>query len=231
MSLTHNIPRLNTDGLILYLDAANPKSYPGSGDNWFDLTNTSRSISRNSSNAEHEQLGGALCFNFKGYSRFLGTNFYSSNPHNGNNLTIEAWINPSSSILGTDTYATILVGTSPNSVYMSYSKNGAKKLASYWYGKSPAGYHQTGDVIPSNTWSYVASVWDTGILYQYLNEEKTSVSTSGTSATALSSINIGAESNGRQFLGGISLVRIYSRSLSELEILSNYKSMKPRFNL
>ena len=26
------------DGLVLYLDAANSKSYPGSGTTWFDLT-------------------------------------------------------------------------------------------------------------------------------------------------------------------------------------------------
>lgn len=29
--------RLITDGLIIYLDAANPKSYPGTGEIWYDL--------------------------------------------------------------------------------------------------------------------------------------------------------------------------------------------------
>jgi len=37
MALSHN-PRLVTDGLVLCLDAANPKSYPGSGTTWFDLS-------------------------------------------------------------------------------------------------------------------------------------------------------------------------------------------------
>lgn len=31
-------PRIVTDGLVLYLDAANPRSYPGSGTAWFDLS-------------------------------------------------------------------------------------------------------------------------------------------------------------------------------------------------
>jgi hypothetical protein len=31
-------PRIVTDGLVLYLDAANPRSYPGSGASWFDLS-------------------------------------------------------------------------------------------------------------------------------------------------------------------------------------------------
>ncbi len=34
----HHSPRIVTDGLVLYLDAANSKSYPGSGTNWYDLS-------------------------------------------------------------------------------------------------------------------------------------------------------------------------------------------------
>ena len=34
-------PNIVTDGLILALDAASPKSYPGSGTTWYDLTTNS----------------------------------------------------------------------------------------------------------------------------------------------------------------------------------------------
>lgn len=37
MALAHN-PKIVTDGLVLCLDAANPKSYPGSGTVWSDLS-------------------------------------------------------------------------------------------------------------------------------------------------------------------------------------------------
>lgn len=37
MALQHS-PRIVTDGLVLCLDAANPKSYPGSGSTWNDLS-------------------------------------------------------------------------------------------------------------------------------------------------------------------------------------------------
>jgi hypothetical protein len=37
MSLSHS-PRISTDGLVLCLDAANIKSYPGSGTVWSDIT-------------------------------------------------------------------------------------------------------------------------------------------------------------------------------------------------
>ena len=37
MALAHS-PKIVTDGLVLCLDAANPKSYPGSGTTWTDLS-------------------------------------------------------------------------------------------------------------------------------------------------------------------------------------------------
>jgi hypothetical protein len=38
MSIHKNSPRIVTNGLVLYVDAANPKSYPGSGTTWKDLS-------------------------------------------------------------------------------------------------------------------------------------------------------------------------------------------------
>lgn len=35
-------PKIVTDGLVLCLDAANPLSYPGSGNTWFDLSGNNR---------------------------------------------------------------------------------------------------------------------------------------------------------------------------------------------
>ena len=37
MGLSHS-PRIVTDGLVLCLDAANKRSYPGAGTTWTDLT-------------------------------------------------------------------------------------------------------------------------------------------------------------------------------------------------
>lgn len=44
MGLGHS-PSIVRDGLVLYLDAANPKSYPGSGTTWFDISGNGRNCS------------------------------------------------------------------------------------------------------------------------------------------------------------------------------------------
>lgn len=44
MALAHS-PKIITDGLALCLDAGNPKSYPGSGSTWYDVSGNGRDFS------------------------------------------------------------------------------------------------------------------------------------------------------------------------------------------
>lgn len=46
MGLYHN-PRIVTDGLVFFLDAANNKSYPGSGTNWYGLVKNNHGVLTN----------------------------------------------------------------------------------------------------------------------------------------------------------------------------------------
>jgi hypothetical protein len=48
MGIAYN-PKTVTNGLVLCLDAANPKSYPGSGNTWFDVSGNNRNFVGNSS--------------------------------------------------------------------------------------------------------------------------------------------------------------------------------------
>ena len=65
MALTHS-PRIVTDNLILCVDAANPKSYSGSGTTWKDLSGSNHHLTLNNSPSFNS--------NFGGYFDFDGTN-------------------------------------------------------------------------------------------------------------------------------------------------------------
>ena len=39
MGIAYNTSMIS-DGLIVYVDAANPRSYPGTGNTWYDLSGT-----------------------------------------------------------------------------------------------------------------------------------------------------------------------------------------------
>ena len=73
-----------TDGLILYLDAANSNSYPGNGNTWFDL----------SGNNNHARINGPTFSNSQiKHFTFDGSNddITSMNLSSYTNLTIEVW--------------------------------------------------------------------------------------------------------------------------------------------
>ena len=61
-----NGPNIVTSGLVLSLDAANTKSYPGSGTTWFDI----------SGNNNHFTLFNSPTYNSLGYFELDGTNDY-----------------------------------------------------------------------------------------------------------------------------------------------------------
>jgi hypothetical protein len=44
MSFFHS-PNIVTNGLVMAVDAANPKSYPGSGTTWYDISGNGHNLS------------------------------------------------------------------------------------------------------------------------------------------------------------------------------------------
>ena len=70
-----------SDGLVFCVDAANLKSYPGSGTTWFDIGGNQHNITLGSSVSFVSSFGGVLNFpeNADGYGRNTSINLSSSN--------------------------------------------------------------------------------------------------------------------------------------------------------
>lgn len=81
MALAHS-PKIVTDGLVMYVDAANPKSYPGDGSTWYDLTNNNYDLSLGSS-VSLTTYNGSRVLHFpedaNGYGRNSSINLTNSN--------------------------------------------------------------------------------------------------------------------------------------------------------
>jgi hypothetical protein len=72
MGLSHS-PFITTDGLVLCLDAANPRSYPGSGSTWYDLSgNNTNGVLQNSPTFNTDSRD--FTFNFDGSNQYLSVN-------------------------------------------------------------------------------------------------------------------------------------------------------------
>jgi len=88
MAVGYN-PSIVTDGLVLALDAANPKSYPGSGNTAFDLTRSGYNFElTNGATTNPSNLG---VFSFDGSDDYLNTTSIDSSFWNNGSWTVSLW--------------------------------------------------------------------------------------------------------------------------------------------
>mgnify|MGYP001197378784 FL=1 len=113
---------------------------------------------------------------------------------------------------------------------MSITKSG-RQLSSYWYGKNNNGYFQGAPAITNQTWNWWCTVWTGSELKQWQNGTKYTTSNITGTSTRNTNLIIGRESSGRQYAGGISIIRIYNSALTDDEALQNYNAQKTRFGL
>lgn len=224
-------PDVVTNGLVCYLDAVNTKSYPGTGNTWYDLSPNNSSISKGTYLPSWSTLGGAICFNFNQVGAYFQNDsfFPTQTPADATNLTIDVWYYPAASELSVGDRGNLCRANNGNAWYMSWNKSSAVQ-SNYWYGKTNEGYHESGGIITRGVWNNLVAVWNSTQLNQYLNTVKTTATTSGTTANKTGGLQIGWEGDSRQLAGGIATIRIYDRALNDSEILQNYNALKGRFN-
>ena len=103
-----------TDGLVFYVDAANSKSYPGTGTDWADLSGDATATLTN---------GPTYSSNNGGYIDFDGSNDHVEvtgiNVSALSAFTLEAWVYPTSSSAD-ETVMGKFLGSSSNSSFLLY---------------------------------------------------------------------------------------------------------------
>ena len=231
MALGHG-PTVVTSGLVLALDAADRNSYPGSGDVWYNLAPTGGSISKGTYLPQYTTLGGVTCFNFNQVGAYFQNNsFFSSQvPSDSTNLTIDVWFYPALTELSAGDRGNLIRGNNNNAFYMSWNKS-TQQQSNYWYGKTNEGYHESGAAITRGTWNNAVAVWNSTGLSQFLNNTKTTATTSGTTANKTTGIQIGWENDSRQFSGGISSIKIYDVALTDAQVQQNFNALRSRFGI
>ena len=226
---TRYSPAIVTSGLVLCLDAANPKSYSGTGTTWTDLSGNGNNMAA-STTISLATFGNSIAFNFDAVGKFFNGTCINNI---ATNVTLEAWIYPAASELSVGDRGTVMLLTGTNGLYMSWNKSN-QKMSNYWYGHPTEGYHENASASNRSVWNHWCSVWNNtdAKLYQYTNGTKasTDASTVGNAAAGTNLI-IGRESDDRQFAGGIAIIRIYNIPLTSTQVLQNYNATKSRFGL
>jgi hypothetical protein len=225
VALSHS-PKISTDGLVLCLDAGNPKSYPGSGTTWTDLSGNGNNGTLINGPTYSSANGGSLVFD--------GVNDFINGVHNTQtnitgDITIECWFrltNTRSDWVrifgkGDSTNRTVGLWYHQTSSVFLYQRYGSTNMN--------ASYSST---VSLNTWYHMVgtSSWNSHILY--LNNVVRATSSSGTTfASSTDPYKIGYGNIHTYHIGNVSNCRIYNRALTASEIQQNFNALRGRFGI
>ena len=226
-------PQIVTSGLALYLDAANKKSYRGTGNTWYDLTTNGRNATLFNTPSFSNVNGGTLSFSDTSFQ-------YATIPNIGSltNFTVESWARANKSLTGKVT--TVVCNQYDLVSNLNYSLGTNNAVASYnmTFGFFNGAWRNvTGFAMATNTWYHLMGTYDGATVSLYVNGViNTTLSYAGT-ATSGGEIRIArrwddvANNAAYFFSGDIPIVKIYNRSLSQAEVNQNFNATRTRFGL
>lgn len=221
MGLGHS-PSIIVDGLIYALDAANTRSYSGSGITANSLTGGTGSTLVNGTGFSSSNNGS---FFFDGTNDFILKPADSLFDFGTGNFTISSWIKTS-----TTSYTTIfgLDDTGNGSGIYIYT-NAGNGVMRTWVAN--ASYNGS-IVISDGSWKLVTVVRSSGIVYQYVDTNMSGSFSAVGSILTNQRMTVGRVTDGSYpFLGNISNTLVYNRALSATEIRQNFNATKGRFGL
>ena len=218
MSTNYN-PSSVTTGLIVYLDAANSKSYPGTGTTWTDVSGNNNNGTLVNGPTYSSANSGSIVFD--------GVNDYVLTPVNidANPNTVSVWFNASA------TNGARGIALADNGGW----DKGFEITDGVFNIHVGNGLSSTGVSALANTWYFGTIVYTSISMSFYING--VNVWNGGApGVTAGSTVEIGRANypggaGTRFFNGNISQVSIYNRALSQSEINQNFNALRGRFGI
>jgi len=221
--------KIITNGLRLWVDAAQLRSYPGSGSTWTDVSATGNNFALTGTTFNSGN-GGAL--SFTSLSDY-GTISSPTASMITTNVTVEVWQKCNNPTSNTNLWH-----------YISFSNLSAgnvflyKNPANTWVSgvRNTSGtYYQASYAGAANTnWIHLAFTYDGTTLRNYYNGgvDNTAAGSGSIQTSGTATVYVGRHSgNAIPFDGLIAIVRSYDRALSSTEVLQNYNAEKSRFGL
>lgn len=225
------------DSMVLWLDAGDTDSYPGTGTTWTDLAGTANNFT----------LFNTPTWNSDGYFDFdSASSEYAAITHTAvlkptAALTMEQWLNADDWTAGIGSAPHTALSCTQGGGYAHYIWDG--NFIPYVYVVNLSNYLKpTASVAGLTGWHHFATTFDGRYARLYIDGVLSSTADAGASTTISydpdNDICIGAEAGTLStpaanfyWNGKIATTAIYNRALTATEVLQNFNSDKARFGL
>jgi hypothetical protein len=230
-------PKIVTDGLVLYLDAANQYSYVSGSTSWNDISRGGNNGTLTNGPTYSSANGGSIVFD--------GTNDYVTIPYQlslrlSSQGTLNVWCYPTT--LSQGQFAGLIgmttSGTSGGQSYLIHWRKFNNTIQAAIQNNGTYNIIET-PLPTSIAWYNFTFTWNGSFLNLYQNG--ISVATPIAQTINAQALTAGVDVGGRMFQGDggnqgyftgyIPNTQIYNRALSATEVLQNYNATKTRFGL
>lgn len=234
-------PKVVTKGLILYVDAGNTKSYPGSGTSVVDITKSGNTGTLQGGPTYSSTNGGSLVFD--------GTNdfMYFTSPSNKfswtpsgtgiRSLTLDFWVKSA------DAIGNFISKPWNGSGYYNYRVD-----TNTLFLQNNTGASLTYSTLSTGNWEHAAVVITPTQMGVYrnglLNAGFTNHGITGNLPPDLNNMNVNlvamalypytdpwAGDTSHAIAGNLSMLRIYNKALTAEEVKQNFNAMRGRYNV
>ena len=233
-------PNINPTGLMLALDATNSRSYPGTGNTWYDVSGNNYNFTLNNSPSftTHKNTP---CFNVVGGSsqHILRNGSYTQDF--GSNATIFIVMSSISNngFGGCSRLMACSAGEVGNVDFTTYFCLASCDTSRYglWYKNSPGGLYPASVLQTANDdFKIITLRWTAGSTTQYFVngvQESSTTITSAFNYASVTRMTFGSNANGTQEFGTFRIagVYMYARNMSDNEIKQNYNALRVRYGL
>ena len=236
MALSHS-PKIVTDGLILCLDAADKKSYSGSGTTWTDRSGNGYDGTLANGPTFDGANGGSLSFD--GSDDHVTTNFDID--FTTDDFTLEAWVNPN---FVSATYGRPIMTMNTTGSCSTYD-------FAFEFGRQSGKFGLVADGGNGNPTLYTSSTYSQDSWYNvcvtriqnsvndwtyvmYVNGESSQTKTGNYNGGSGGKLTIGKFADCSavdEWLGKIAIVKIYNRTLTASEVAQNFNAQRGRFGI
>ena len=214
-----------TSGLVLQLDAGNTVSYPGSGTTWTDLSGNNNNGTFISGVSYSNSNGGTMVFNGSSNNR-VQTNLTTS----FTDFTVGIWYKDA----GSQAFGRLMDKDFANGFWLGRNAGAANS----WGGGilEPGGPYGIFITLTDAQWHFIVSV-RSGTTHTIYGDGVTNKAsnTVGNGALNSTSIALGGWSGGgtasQVLTGNLSQVYVYSRALTEAEILQIFNATRAKYGL
>ena len=223
-------PSLVMSGLILALDAANTKSYPGSGTTWTDISANGRVGTLTNGPTYNSANSGSITFTAASSNSVLLTGSTAVSQ-----ATFTVWLRRNGS---QNDYAGILFtrgGVSSSISGLSFFST-VNNLAYNWNNAVASYSFNSGLTVPDGVWCMAALSLTSAAATLYLCQSSGITSATNTlshASTTFDGLKLGWDgtASSRYMNGSIASAHLYNRALSASEIQQNFNALRGRFSV